>query len=114
MTRLTPNRGIARWIATSAMATFLAACASAPRQTTCAGTRVLVVQNNTNTDVDIFAADTRGERMLGIASPGRREFSLTDIAPQARFYAKRDGSYLNVMTSNGAAGRRVEFNVACR
>jgi hypothetical protein len=39
---------------------------------------MLVVYNNTRTDVDVIAFEGRRENVLGIASPGRHEFMLTD------------------------------------
>jgi hypothetical protein len=115
LTRLTPFCGVATWGLIGAAAVALTACASSPaRRDACLGNRVLVVYNNTDSSVDIVSRDSRGERMLGIADAGRREFSLTDVPEGASFAAKRGSNYVTTAFANGSAARRVEFNVVCR
>jgi hypothetical protein len=75
---------------------------------------MLVVYNNTRTDVDVIAFEGRRENVLGIASPGRHEFMLTDASPQASFAAKSNGQYVAYGGQNGSAARAVEFRVECR
>ena len=114
-TRRTSICGVASAIGVSVTLALLSACASAPpQQGPCTGSRTLVVHNNTRTDVDVIAFEGRSEKMLGIASPGRREFSLNDVPQQARFAAKSNGNFVAYGGLNGSAARRVEFRVECR
>jgi hypothetical protein len=115
LTRRTLFCGVATWGLIGAATVGFTACASSPaRRDPCLGSRVLVVYNNTGSSVDIVARDSRGERMLGIADAGRREFSLTDVPERASFAAKRGGNYVTTAFANGSAARQVEFNVVCR
>jgi hypothetical protein len=87
----------------------VAACtASAPRDTTgrCNGRRVVVVSNDWNRPVDVYAS-TGG--ILGIVDPGRRE---EFILPESATWAYARSSYRR--GQQGAPRRFVRIRYECQ